>query len=916
MEASSSGRDPAAAPDRNALYLKTAIGLGVLTALYVISRHNYLVFHTLAEFFSIAVAAGLFLILWNTRAVIENKSLILLGIAYLYVGGIDLIHTLSYKGMGVLGPETGANPATQLWIWGRYMESATLCAFTSMSTRKFDSGKTFLFYGAITALGLLSIFHWKNFPACYVEGAGLTPFKIVSEYLICAILAMGLALMYRNRKAYDPVVYRYMTAAIAMTILAELAFTFYVSVYGISNLLGHYFKIVSFYFVYRALIQSGLRRPHEIWFQQTTEREKKYRALFERSNDGIILHDLQGHIMDANTRALSLLGYNKSEIRRLSVRQLHPASEIGASAKAVARTSQAGHARFETRFLRKDGTIVHVEISASIIDRETGTVQGIIRDITDRKENEKALWETTERFRKVFDSQPDAILVLSPRTPATVVESNPAVHEMFQYGSDEIIGKTVELFHVDPQHLKNFQQQLHRSLEREGFLQNFPFFMKRKDGTVFPSEHTVVELKSSAGDRTGWVSIIRDMTEKRQLEDRLQQAQKMESIGNLAGGIAHDFNNILFPIVGMAEMLVDDLAPGSIERENAAEIFKAGQRGSGLVKQILAFSRQAERRLAPTRIQHILKEVMKLSRSTIPAYIDIDQDIQPDCGLIMADPTQIHQVAMNIITNAYHAVEAEGGTISVMVREMVLDASDLPKGDLEPGPYVQLSISDTGHGMTADIQAKIFDPYFTTKGQGKGTGLGLAVVYGIVQEHRGTIQVFSEIGKGTTFLVYLPLMGNQAEEKAVNAVDENPTGTERILLVDDEAAVVKIETQMLRRLGYRVTSRLNSLDAMALFHADPGAFDLVVSDMAMPNLPGDQLARHLIAIRPDIPIIICTGFSERLSRQKADEIGIRGILMKPVIKHDLARMVRHVLDDTGQNDLRAVPANRGRVSVR
>jgi len=388
------------------------------------------------------------------------------------------------------------------------------------------------------------------------------------------------------------------------------------------------------------------------------------------------------------------------------------------------------------------------------------------------------------------------------------------------------------------------------------------------------------------------LSLYRDITEIKKLENRIQQAQKMESIGNLAGGIAHDFNNILTPIIGMSELLLDDLPQNSPERENAEEILKAGKRGSDLVKQILAFSRKSEHRMIPTRVQNILKEVLKLSRSTIPSYIELNQDIQSDCGLILADPTQIHQVAMNIITNAYHAVEENGGQIHVRLKEVNLDTSDR----LDPGKYAMLSISDTGHGMPANLVNKIFDPYFTTKEQGKGTGLGLSVVHGIVKEHKGDVIVYSEVGKGSTFNVYLPLLEKPKTDDPIHTDEEIRLGTERILLVDDEASIARLEKLMLERVGYIVTMRTSSPDALEAFKVNPSNFDLVISDMTMPNMTGIQLARELKKIRLDIPIIICTGFSERLNEEKAETIGIEGFIMKPVIKSDLSKIVRKVLD--------------------
>ncbi len=384
--------------------------------------------------------------------------------------------------------------------------------------------------------------------------------------------------------------------------------------------------------------------------------------------------------------------------------------------------------------------------------------------------------------------------------------------------------------------------------------------------------------------------------EKADMEGRLRQMQKLEAIGTLAGGIAHDFNNILCPIVGMSEMLLEDFDPQSPEYENTAEILKAGRRGSDLVKQILAFSRQTKHSMIPLRIQSILKEVLKLSQATLPANIKIVTDIQADCGLVMADPTHIHQVVMNLITNAYHAMDENGGRIEVHLAETEIGNGAVVDGTLKHGCYAVLTVSDTGCGIAPDIIDKVFEPYFTTKPQGKGTGLGLAVVYGIVKEYGGDIKVTTEVGQGTSFRIYFPVKQKAAEAVAYEDTTEYPTGSEHILLVDDEAPVVRLESLLLERLGYAVTARTSSVEALAAFRANPYKFDLVITDMTMPNMTGEQLARALIAIRPDIPIAICTGFSERMNLEKAHAVGIKGFLSKPVVKSALARMVRQVLD--------------------
>ena len=272
--------------------------------------------------------------------------------------------------------------------------------------------------------------------------------------------------------------------------------------------------------------------------------------------------------------------------------------------------------------------------------------------------------------------------------------------------------------------------------------------------------------------------------------------------------------------------------------------------------------------------------------------------------MVQADSTQVHQIAMNLITNAYHAVEPTGGEIAVRLREVEIESGQLLDSDLLPGRYALLSVSDTGVGIDPSIIQKIFEPYFTTKEQGKGTGLGLAVVYGIVKDHHGDIKVYSELGKGTTCNVYLPIM-TKADKIVPAAENEDAqVGHERILLVDDEEPIAKLEKQMLERLGYTVAMRVNSLEALEAFKANPESFDLVISDMTMPQMTGDQLAKELISIQADIPIIICTGFSEKLNQKTAASIGIKGFLMKPIVKAEMAKMVRKVLDE-------ATPKNQG-----
>ena len=385
-------------------------------------------------------------------------------------------------------------------------------------------------------------------------------------------------------------------------------------------------------------------------------------------------------------------------------------------------------------------------------------------------------------------------------------------------------------------------------------------------------------------------ALYRAGREKQALEKQLNQTRKMETIGTLAGGIAHDFNNILFPISGHTEMLLAEMPEDSSHRKSLDQIYKGTQRAKELVKQILSFSRQEPGDLKIIKIQPILTEVLKLIRATIPATIEIRQDIDENCGPIKADPTQIHQILMNLFTNAWHAVEDGGcrdGVLAVSLSETEFGAS---------GPQVCLVVRDTGTGIKGEIMDKIFDPFFTTKEQGRGTGMGLSVIHGIVSKMGGEIRVKSREGKGTAFHIYFPLEKGADQVAPGQAPVGLKGGNEHIFLIDDEKEVLSMETKMLERLGYAVSSCTDSNEALKIFQADPGAYDLVISDVAMPHIPGDALAVKLQNIRPDIPILLCTGYSRTVTEAKALDMGIRALLAKPVSMKELDRAVRDILD--------------------
>ncbi len=389
--------------------------------------------------------------------------------------------------------------------------------------------------------------------------------------------------------------------------------------------------------------------------------------------------------------------------------------------------------------------------------------------------------------------------------------------------------------------------------------------------------------------------IYEDITEQRRLEDQLRQAQKMEAIGTLAGGIAHDFNNILGAIIGYTELTLEDVTANEKVHRRLEKVLQSGLRARDLVSQILTFSRQTKKERRTISISPIIKEALKLLRATLPTTIQIHQHLETETDLIVGDPVQIHQVLMNLCTNAKHAMRKEGGTLEVSLTEATLQSEESAAlFHLDPGRFLKLTVSDTGHGIPPEITERIFDPYFTTKEKGEGTGLGLSVVHGIITEHGGAIRVSSEVGTGTTFQIFLPLSEDQgvAQPKAEKPILR---GSENILLVDDEALLTESYGEILESLGYQVVTKTSSTEALETFRLQPGRFDLVLTDYTMPNMTGIQLAEALLKVRPDIPIILYSGFTEDITPQKAKSKGIKEMLSKPLSKHDLSAVLRRCL---------------------
>jgi len=545
----------------------------------------------------------------------------------------------------------------------------------------------------------------------------------------------------------------------------------------------------------------------------------------------------------------------------------------------------------------KDGNVRYVEVHAHPIFDSNGNVHQMIEyslDITDRKLSETMLKESEERLKIVLDSIDAGVIIIDPENH-TIVDVNQSAIDLSGASKDQIVGHECHQFICPTEKGKCPITDLGQKVDKTGRI----FLNIEKE--EFPILKSVVPIKLNGREHLlesfiDLTNIKKAQKENERLEILLRQAQKMEAIGTLAGGIAHDFNNILSAVVGYTELALMKVETENSLKEDLHEVLSASKRAIDLVKQILTFSRQGKDEKQPFQVKLIVKEVLKLLRSSLPTTIEIQENLQSD-SLVMGDPTQIHQVLMNLCTNADHAMRNKGGVLDVTLTDVSLEAKFTDKHlDVEPGSYTRLTVSDTGYGMASDVLEKIFDPFFTTKINGEGTGMGLAVVHGIVKNHGGAITVYSEPGEGTTFNIFFPAIEKPVHEE-IMVEEAVPTGTEHILLVDDEQPIVSIGKRLLELLGYKVETRTSSIEALELFRTKPDTFDLIISDITMPNLRGDQLAREILNIRPHIPIILCTGFSSTVNQKKARAIGVRAFAHKPFIRKDLAKIIRKVFDE-------------------
>ncbi len=633
------------------------------------------------------------------------------------------------------------------------------------------------------------------------------------------------------------------------------------------------------------------------------ESEQKYRELVENIPQKIFYKDRDSVYVTCNNNYAQDFDITPDQITGKNDYDLYPKELAEKYRTDDMRIIKTGKAEIlEEDYMLPDGQKFIVEtIKTPVLDKkgEPVGILGIFMDITERKLAIENLQDNKVFLDNIIDQSPFAIWISDAE--GTMQRANPALKKFLNLTDEQLIGKYNVL--NDPVAERQGLLPLFLTVYNDGKTINFTCDW---DGNDIPTldlkssksvsiEATMFPIHNMEGKLTNVVLSWIDITERKNLADALQQSQKMESVGTLAGGVAHEFNNILGGITGYTEIAIDDASQDSSVRESLDEILKLSHRARDVVKQILAFSRKGKPERKMIQLHLLVKEEIKVLRAMIPSTIEIREAIDEQAGIVSGDPTQLQQVCMNLSMNAAHAMEERGGVLEIGLLPVVLDAEDVKQySGLKPGEHVQVTVRDSGIGIDPKILDKIFDPFFTTKEVGKGTGMGLSVVYGIIMNHGGAITVESKIGHGTTFTVLFPAAKNVIEE--ITQSDDLPTGTENILIVDDEEYMVFPQKKILERLGYQVTAMTNSLETLELFKKDPQRYDLIITDLTMPNLTGDRLTSEVIAIRPDMPVIIATGYTDAIDNEKVKHSGIAAFISKPCKKQDLAKTIRLILD--------------------
>ena len=863
-----------------------AIPIVLASLLIFISFFNFLLFHSLAEFFAIAIGILTCVVAWNMYPFTRNNYLMYLGGGYFWVALLDLLHLLSYEGMGVI-PDGGSNMTVQYWVGTRYMEALLLLSAPWFLTHSFSRTRSFIFFGVVTSVIVLLVY-LKIFPEGFIPGKGLTTFKIYSEYTIIFLLALSIYYLYRKRKYLDQRIVNVLIVSIVLTMCAELAFTFYVSVYGISNLIGHIFKLFSFWLIFQAIIRTTLEEP----FLVMSRGAKTHDAI----PDAVIVVDEKGIIHDANNAASSLANIESSELIGKNNHDVFHPKNIEPNNCLVCRAI-VSNAELRGIELEVDGkgrwfdySLSHIEGASNL----NGTVE-VIRDISEKKSSEEKIDKLAILKNTIVENLPSTLFVKDAKN-RQYVEWNKAAEELTGVLKEEIIGKTD--FDLWPKEEAQQFTDIDNEVIKNRKLVDIP---EEIITSKYKGVRTLHTIKIPIYDKTGTAKYLlglsEDITDKLKTEQMLSRSQKMDAVGQMSGGIAHDFNNQLGVILGYVELLSETTFHES-ELKWLDTIRVAAQRCADLTQQLLIFSRNGEVDKKVVDVNNMISEMeIMIERSLTPA-INVSYFMADNLWKTEVNPGGFKDAVLNLVLNAHDAMP-DSGSLTIETSNIVLNKNNAAAfSNISEGEYIEVMVSDTGQGMTQEVYDHVFEPFFTTKDVGQGTGLGLSMVYGFVHRYGGDILLESKPGAGATFRIYLPRSVNAGSKTSVTSQEEKdlPRGNKSILVVDDEESLLSYAEEILKVWGYTVYCA-NNADA-ALTILENNSIDLLFSDVVMPGgMSGYELAVKACTADEKLKVLITSGFADKVAgNEKYAKYGFE-LLPKPYHRAELAARLCQLLDE-------------------
>lgn len=851
-----------------------------------ISTVNFLFFHVLAEFFAITIAILASVVAWNMYPFTRNNYLMYLGCGYFWIGLLDLLHTVSYKGMSII-PDAGSNMATQFWIGTRYLEAILLLTAPWFLNHRFKRSYFFSAFG-VAALIITSLIVLGFFPEGFIEGKGLTDFKVYSEYLIIFMLAISIRYIYVKREFLDHRIVNILIISVVFTMFAELAFTFYVSLYGLSNIAGHIFKIFSFWLIFQAVIKTTLEEP----FLAISRSATTYDAV----PDATIVVDKKGIIHEANKAALSLSGLSNKNLIGKSNHDIFHAKSINTENCEICQAI-INNASLRSLEVEIDNKGTFYDFSLSRITGASGlegTVE-VVRDITERKNVEDAINELDILKNSIIENLPSMVFVKDARDKFehSYVEWNKAAEEITGLLKKDIVGKND--FDLWPKEEAKFFINKDNEVMSGGEsieIKQEPLTTSHKGVRTLHTKKVPIFDKS--GNAKYLLGISEDITDQLKTEEMLRRSQKMDAVGQMSGGIAHDFNNQLGVVLGYTDLLLEqDIPEAQVSWLNSVRV--AAERCSELTQQLLIFSRSGNVDKETIDVNTTISEIEVMIQRTITPEVKVQYFLSKNLWNTEVNIGGFKDAILNLILNARDAMP-NGGTLTIETTNIILNKSNIGSfSNIKEGEYVEVVINDSGEGMSQDVYEHVFEPFFTTKDVGQGTGLGLSMVYGFVRRYGGDILLTTKQGKGSTFRIYLPRSSELEPLLSDSSSTKEkvfPIGTEKILIVDDEISLLKFAEQLLKSWGYNVFCAENATEALDVLKNKQ--VDLLFTDIVMPgDLNGYELSTKALEINPKIKILTTSGYAGKSGDNTKYDFEM---IAKPYKSLDLAEKLRQQLD--------------------